>query len=137
MKELTSKEYDAAPHLIQWLYLQGIPGGMVGSNQLDVAIEKHPEYFPDTISFRKKWDLIPESVHEAYHKECAELRERVMKDLPPSKGLMHWMDHPEEYEERSKQYATALSASKPEHKKIHQKHYAEYGIEYREDSYLF
>ena len=53
-----------APAIIQWLYLSAMAKQPVGRSVFEDAMQKHPEYFPAELEYRRKWDLIPQSVHD-------------------------------------------------------------------------
>ena len=113
------------------LYLQqckiaGIPVGM--SLYLNI-VNEYPEYFPVEAEHHRKWDLIPQEVHNQYNKEYLEAYNKYMSDLPhDGKGIMYFIRNPKEYTEWSKAYNDAIEKAKPHLDAIHKKHYSKYNI---------
>lgn len=128
MKELTYQELLEAPHIVQFLYVRGIFQQAVGSKMLNEAIEKHPEYFPDEVQLRQKWSLIPQRVHDAYLYEIEQMRKAVFKDMPPSKGILGWLDDPEGYKAWREAYDKFRPIEETREKEIHKKYYGPYGL---------
>ena len=79
MKYLTPKEFSKAPAKIQWLYTMALVKQPIGSSTLENAIKEHPEYFPDELEHRRKYDLIPQQVHDDYWKEWRVLIDEMYK----------------------------------------------------------
>ena len=123
MKNLTPIEFENAPSIVIFLYLCETLKKPVGSKILEQALEEHPEYFPDIVEHRAKWDKIPQQIHDDYEKEYLELDKELHKDLPPSKGSLYYIQNPEESEKINKK-------AEPLRKALHDKYYAEYDIEY-------
>jgi hypothetical protein len=130
MKNLTVDEFMNAPHIVQYVCMSGITGNPIGANTLNEAIENHPEYFPDEIEHRRKWNAIPQEVHDAYLKDRVLLDVEISNNIPPSRGICGWIDDPEGYEEWTLALCKATATYSPKRKEIHDKHYAKYGIEY-------
>lgn len=128
MKDLTNKELEVAPTIVQFLYIRAWMKEPVGSSMIDEAMEKHPEYFPDEIEHRRKYALIPQQVHDAYFEEWREMHQEVYKDMPPSKGLLGWMDDPAGYKEWNESYAKFRPIEIEREVALHKKHYEPYGI---------
>lgn len=130
MKDLTYKELLDAPAVVQFIYMAATQKIPVGGEMIDEAISKHPEYFPDELDHRRKWELIPQSVHDEYFKECEKLRTDCYKDLPPSKGILGWMNDPEGFEQWNIAYQKCREIEKPLAAALHEKFYGKYGIKY-------
>lgn len=60
--------------------MMGIMKQPIGSSTYDKAIKEHPEYFPDEIERIRKWELIPQKVHDKYWEEYWELDKEIMKE---------------------------------------------------------
>jgi len=134
MKNLTIKEFEEYPQEIKYLCICSLLNKPVVSSIYEDAIKKYPEYFPDIIEHRKKWEAIPQEVHDAYQKELFELDKKIYKDVPYSgKGILFYSQHPEEYEEHNKEWKTANKKAQPLYKKLHKKYYAKYGIKYNKN----
>lgn len=132
MKNLTEKELLEAPGIVQSIYMIASMNRPIGTSTINKAIKDHPEYFPEEVEHREKWKTIPQEVHDNFEKEFLELDKKLMKDVPPSKGIVSWINNPEEHQEWNKKFTEAKEKGKPLHKKLHEKHYSKYGIEWIE-----
>lgn len=130
MKNFTYEELIKAPLTVQFIFYMGLLKQPVCSDMLEAAIEDYPEYFPDEVECRKKWEAIPQEVHDAFWEEYRELESEVMKGAPDSKGFLYWMENPEEANEWSKKRQELREKSKPLRKKLHEKYYSKYGIKW-------
>lgn len=130
MKNLTHEELIAAPPKIRSIYFLAITKTPMGSGLIESAIKEHPEYFPDEVEHRKKWSLIPQSVHDDYWKEWRALEEKVYADIPDFGGISNAMKHPEKFAEWSSARDAASEKARPLFKALHDKHYSKYGIEW-------
>lgn len=131
MKKLTEKELQEAPNDVQYVYMCSIINHPIGINTYQEAVKKHPEYFPEEVEYNKKWNLIPQEVHDSYWKEYLELDKEIMKNVPPSKGIFGWAKDPEGLNEWEKTYYEAEEKGRPLRKELHQKHYSKYGIDFQ------
>lgn len=43
-------------------------------DELNKAIEKYPEYFPDEVEYRDKWDKVPQELKDKYHNQYSMFR---------------------------------------------------------------
>ena len=134
MKNLNDKEFKEAPNSIQILYCKSIANYPVGSEELKKAIEEFPDYFPEEIEHEKKWNSIPESIHEEYWKEMEALRKEIFKDLPEGRGIFFWINNPTKLKNWQEQYEKLKIKGLPKAKKLHQKFYSSYGIEWNENT---
>jgi len=129
MKDLTAKEFDEAPDLIQYTYTMCALKQPLGSSIIDEAIEKYPEYFPDEVEQQKKWASVPQQVKDAYFEEYQKLLEDIYKDVPHvGKGILFYATHPEEDAEHSKGWDEATKKGQPLLKALHDKYFGKYGI---------
>ena len=64
MKDLTYKELLEAPAKVRFLYTMAVAKQPVGSQMIEDAIKESPEYFPDELEHRRKWELIPQQDHD-------------------------------------------------------------------------
>ena len=130
MKDLTYKELLEAPAKVQLLYTMAMAKQPVGMKMLEDAIADHPEYFPDELEHRRKWALIPQQVHDDFWKEREILRTEMYKEMPPSKGILGWINDPKGYEEWNIAYEKCRKAEEPLAAALHKKFYGQYGIEW-------
>ena len=104
----------------------------MSSKLIEDSIKDSPEYFTDELEYRRKWDLIPQQVHDEYLKERAALNREIYKDMPPSKGILEWINNIEEYQNWCKKYDECRKKEIPLAKKLHELFYKKYGIEFNE-----
>lgn len=131
MKNLTHKELLEAPANVQFLYTMAMAKQPVGMKMLEDAIEDYPQYFPDELEHRRKWALIPQQVHDDYLKEMEILRTEMYKEMPPSKGVLGWINDPKGYEEWNIAYEKCKKAEEPLVAALYEKFYGQYGIEWK------
>lgn len=129
MKKLTYNELLEAPAMIQFLYMMAEANIPVGLKMCEDAIREHPEYFLYELEHRRKWELIPQHVHDDYLRELKTLTAEVYKELPPSKGISGWVDV-KEFEEWSAVYMKCRKAEIQITVSLYKKHYGDYGIEW-------
>lgn len=130
MKYLTEKEFFDAPSKVQYIYMMGMMKIPIGSSTYEDVIKEHPEYFPDEVEHRRKWDSIPQEVHDKYWEEYLELDKEIMKNVPPNKGIMGWIDDQEGYSEWNKKRTEAYEKGNTLREALHKKFYSKYGIEW-------
>lgn len=130
-KEIRFEDY---PHLIKYLYVASKMKFTVGSNQVEEAMEKHPEYFVEELERRRKWDSIPQEVHDDYWKEYSEKDEEHWKEFRgkyKKAGLMYLLNADNnERNQYSQDWNAYYSSWKPVEKELHVKYYSKYNIEY-------
>jgi len=130
MKYLNEKEFFEAPSKVKYIYMMGMMKIPIGSSTYEDVIKEHPEYFPDEVEHRRKWDAIPQEVHDNYLEEYWELDKEIMKNVPPNKGIMGWIDDQEGYSEWNKKWTEAYEKGNPLREALHKKFYSKYGIEW-------
>lgn len=101
----------------------------IGISLYNEIITEYPEYFPEETEHRRKWELIPQFVHDAYWKERNEFREELWRDEPKSVGIFGMLHNTEEYQKYDEAYQRLKPIEKAKNKELHAKHYAQYGIE--------
>lgn len=139
------------PSEVWWVFsilMSGHPVGMKTCNEIHAIIEKYPEHFP----WEHLYKSIPESVHDAFSRECYPERyrpfEEVFADVNSQKGLMQQIrDTPlfktpstqqeliqmfDNYEKRLRDDHNKKIAEQKRIKSIWDKHYKKYGLECRE-----
>jgi hypothetical protein len=52
MKDLTQKELEAAPMIVQHIYVSSMCNTGVSLSLVEEAIKKHPEYFPEEVKHK-------------------------------------------------------------------------------------
>jgi hypothetical protein len=130
MKDLTGKEFFEAPIIVQYIYIMAMNKQPIGSYIYEDCIKKHPEYFLEEIEHRRKWNAIPQEVHDKYWEEYWELEKQIMKDVLPSKGVFGGINGQDGYEEWNKKWTEANEKGKPFRELLHKKFYSKYGIEW-------
>lgn len=132
MKHLSYSELLTAPAKVQFLFMASMNNQPVGGKMIDEAIAEHPEYFPDEVEHRRKWALIPQSVHDNYLAEREVLRKKCYKDMPPSKGIIGWVmdESKDDYNSWQKDYDKCREVELPLAEALHKKYYSQYGIEF-------
>ena len=130
MKKLTDKEFDNAPSKVQWLYMMFRSGQPIGISMFDECVKEYPEYFPDEVEYSRKWNSIPQSVHDEHNSERAIIHEKCYKGLPQSKGMYWLVNHPDEYEEWLVGYNKARKKEVAMLRVLHRKTYGKYGIKF-------
>lgn len=134
MKDLTLKEFSDAPAIVQFVFGISAINGTISSTIFDKALDEHPEYFPEEVEHRRKWNSIPQQVHDDYSKEWTLLLEsEIYTEVGASKGFMWMIDHPNEYDDWSIEYGKCKKNKEPLFKKLHERFYGPYGIEYKEE----
>lgn len=127
MKRLTLDEFNKAPKDVQAIHALAMLGMPVGSGLFERAVKEHPQYFPEEVAHRKKWNSIPQSVHDAYWKEISDFENKWMEENPGDPkwingGVMMMIKHPEcrDYFDRK------FQASNDLRKKLDKKYYEPY-----------
>lgn len=130
MKDLTEKEFLESPGKVQYIYMMGVIEQPISLGTYEDAIQEHPEYFPDETERRKKWNAIPKAVHDKYWEEYWRIHKEIMKDIPPSKGIVGCINDQEGYGEWEKKWTEANKKRNLLLESLHKKFYSEYGIEW-------
>lgn len=132
MKDLSNDELSKAPLKVQFIYTMSMMKQPVGSQMVEDAIKENPEYFPDELEQRRRWSLIPKTVHDEYWAEREKLKAEVYKDMPPSKGITGWCmdENRDDYNKWNTEWNKCFEIEKPLAEAIHNKYYDQYGIEF-------
>ena len=125
------KSIEDAPAIIKFILYSAYTGTPIGSKMLDEAVEKHPEYFPDIVEYRRKRELVPEEVDAEYWSEYNKLHDEIFKDVPPSTGLMSMCNNTDEFQAFNKAYKNADKIFEPLNKELYKKFYSKYGLQYQ------
>lgn len=121
MKDLTYEEFINAPKDVQALHILASTKTPIGSSLYEKTIKEHPEYFPEEIEHRRKYDLIPQEVHDAYWEGREVLDDELLKS---NKGILNLIHNTE----AKKEWDEAYAKFSKEEKALHKKHYSKYGI---------
>jgi hypothetical protein len=130
MKSLTNKQLEEAPLLIQQIHFTWMIGRPIGSSTYEKAIADHPEYFPDEVEAKRKWDLVPQEVHDKYLEEYWQVHREIFKDVTDGGGFMDTINNSSAHQAWRKANDEAYAKMKPLEKKLHNKYYLKYGIKY-------
>jgi len=131
MKDLTHKEFEDAPAKVQYIYMCAVMKQPIGSSTYEDAIKEHPEYFHEDVERRKKWEAIPQEVHDAYWKEYWKLDEEIYKNVPHrGKGLLFYAQNSKESAEYKSAWEAANKKALPLRETLHRKFYSKYSIEW-------
>lgn len=129
MKNLTQSELLRAPVKVQYIYRMALFNQPVSNSYFEETVKLYPDYFPDEVEYRKKWDLIPQSVHDAYNSEMQILRNEMYKKLTPvTTGIFALVKDSDVLEEWGKFYDECRRKEIPLAMELHKKHYGAYGI---------
>lgn len=94
----------------------------------------------EVVKKRLKWSSIPDKVHDEYYKDLIKARKVLEKKMIPintprpekEMGIMYQIENSCKFEEFN-QYLRKIERKYEEVKKsIHNKHYAKYGIKFKE-----
>lgn len=115
------------PNDVLQIWVKNSIGQPIGSGLLERAIENHPEYFPEEVEHRRKYNLIPESVHIDYFEEYFRRESEILKDQPYRvMGILYYAEHPDHYKacrDFAKMKEPELAALKEE---LEKKYYSPY-----------
>ncbi len=125
---MKAEDFYKMPAKVQFVHIMAASNQPIGISLYQEVLDEHPEYFPEEVEHQKKWRGIPQDVHDAYWKEYWELDKEIMKDVPPSKGLVYYCSHQKESVEYRKKLDEAIEKGKPLRKALHDKYYGKYGV---------
>jgi len=131
MNSMKFADMKPMPPLVLLVQMCGALGIPIGSGTYEEAITKHPEYFPEEVENREKWNKVPVKVMEDYLNEFRELEKRIFGDIYNGKGLFYYIDHAEEARKNQVEYNQRAIQSKPEFKALHEKYFAAYGLTFK------
>lgn len=126
---LTIEQYNNAPADIQITVVMAMHKIPFSGERIKFLHTTYPQYFDEEMEYRRKWDAIPQSVHDNYEKEYSKLMELFFRH-PPNKGMLHWMYHPEEFAAYNKESEKHRESKERMRKRLHEKYYKAYGIKY-------
>lgn len=116
------------PHEVMYVRVAEKYGIPIGYSHYQEIIKKYPEHFPEEISHKRKWDSIPQSVHDDFHFESQKMRHEVYKNLPHSKGIMWVMENSQEYKDWEVEYYKLYEIERKFNEKLRNKYYKPYGV---------
>ena len=122
MRELTAEEFNVAPNTVKYIYTLVTLKKPVSASLFHDAITEYPSYFPEEAEAQKKYNSIPQHVHEAYWMEYWKLHNKICNAIPHyGLGILFYSDNPEQYIE----YQNAMAIEEPKlerlKKKLHKK----------------
>jgi hypothetical protein len=91
-------------------------------------MKEHPEYFPEEVERERRWNLIPQQVHDAYLKELSEFNEILWKDAPKSGGIFEMINNSEASKKYYEFWDKAHPIQEAKEKELHKKYYSKYNI---------
>jgi len=127
MKELSIKEFNEAPHIIQYITIMAHLKQPLGSRIIEKAVFEYPQYFPEELEHRKKWENVPDEVKESYFKEISELFREYFNN-GERKGIVYWATHPDEYKNHEEEDKKLLETLERKEKEIEVKYLSKYGL---------
>lgn len=122
---LLNKSLEEVPHLVAFIFLAAASKIPIGHALYEQALKDHPEYFEEELEYRRKWEAIPESVHEQYQKAIDALPK---EEMPESKGMVYWSRNPQEYQEWVKVTAPIFKRQERRERNLFNFFYGPYGI---------
>lgn len=66
MKKKKEFKIEDIPNEVLAVWAASWHGGGVGADQLNNAIEKYAEYFPEEVEYREKWAKVPQELKDIY-----------------------------------------------------------------------
>jgi len=130
MKFLTAEELAKAPDIIQFIYINSAAEHPVGYSVYEEAINAYPEYFPEEVEYRKKWESVPREVKDAFEEEFdqrdQELRKKYLKT--ENKGLLYWISNSEHHKLYREEYALYYPERVKLEEQLYRKYYTRFGI---------
>lgn len=109
---------------IKYCAMSNIP---IGHDIYEKALSDHPEYFREEIEHRNKWRSIPQDVKDAYFDELHQEWNKI-HDASENKGIVYWINHPEEYKIFNDKLKKECEQFKPIEIELHNKHFSKYGL---------
>lgn len=117
------------PHKVLCLQLAGAMNIPVGSSFYNEVITEYPEYFPVEAERKRKWDAIPQSVHDAHWKELQEFTDELWKDQPRhTGGIFGMMNNTPEYQKYEAARERLRPIEEAKEKELRKKYYGPYGL---------
>lgn len=116
------------PHEVHYIHMMAYMGIPIGASFYEGVIKKYPDYFPDEIEHRRKWDSVPQSVHDSYWAEYWAFHEELWKDEPKSQGILAEINKTEGQVSFHEAYDRLRPIEKKKEKELHKKYYSKYGL---------
>ena len=129
MKDITSTDVKQIPGIVLQIYVNSMCNIPISISTYNEAIEKYPEYFPDEVEHKKKYDAIPKHIHDQYLQEMSELFENYFHHLP-NKGMLCRINNQEEDTDWKKKFDEENGKYSEAEKIIHDKYYGSYDIDF-------
>lgn len=123
------------PDAVLWIKICAMTGTPVGFSLWEETIEKYPEHFPEETRARELWEAVPQKVKDKYDAAVEKMHQEVYGrgryELQLGKGIMHRINHPEEYIEHDKEQDRLRKIYNIKKAKLHKKYFAKYKIKFR------
>lgn len=131
------------PNIVMFVKMMAMMDQPIGYEIWNKAITEYPEHFPEEVEHRRKWALIPQEVHDAYHKESPQWKlekdEEILAKIgsPPypeleGNGIIWYVTnchlYPEELAANDKWRDEYYKLSSEKEKVVYEKHYGKYGL---------
>lgn len=100
----------------------------VGLSTYKRIINKYPDYFPNEYAHQKKWDSIPQEVHDAKFKEYWEFYDKLWESEPKSPGIMAHAMNTKEAQEWNEAYERLRPIEKKKEDELYNKYYSKFGL---------
>lgn len=132
MDDLTIEQLEKAPPEIIWLRDMGMANMPIGCSTYQTIKEKYPEYFLEELQRTAIYESIPQEVQNTHDAELESARKYYSLEMPVSKGILHWIDNPEELKEWEDAYFPLATKLREAEKNIWNKYYLPYGLKFME-----
>lgn len=77
-------------------------GGITSFSWYEEILAKYPEHFPKETKRKQMWESIPKEILNEFLNRVTKKREELITQTPhPMKGIMWYLNHPEEHEEQN------------------------------------
>ena len=121
-------ELNGLPAEVLWVKFLEATGGMMGASTYESIIKKYPEHFPEETEQRRRYESIPQEVHDAYYKEYWAFHDKLWEDEPPAQGLFAMINNTDEYRAHQDAYDRLRPIEEENEKLLYKKYYSKYGI---------
>ncbi len=120
--------FDGVPQEVVALKMAAYNNVPVGLSTYKRIINKYPGYFPEEYVHNKKWEAIPQEVHDAKFKEYWEFYDKLWENEPKSPGIMAHAMNTKEAQEWNKAYERLRPIEKKKEDELYNKYYSKYGF---------
>jgi hypothetical protein len=128
MKMNLYDKIDKTPHKVLYVQMCAMSNIPIGMSLYDEVLSEYPEYFPEEVEHKKKWESVPQEVKDAYWKEYWKFHETLWKNEPKSGGLLAYINDTDESKKFNEAYKRLRPLEEAKEKELHKKYYSKYGI---------